>query len=112
MWFWQNGSTLGNILDTFGVFYIQCISYYWGCHEASQFFIDFRNGSIEDIRDDITQDFRYFVENCDDDGISPGVIINDNIRPLGNITNDERVGRTSGIALRDKLEESTCNHNM
>ena len=76
------------------------------------FLVDFTNDSIEDVRADITQDFGYFVENSDDDGIVPDVILNHNIRPSGNITNDERMRRNSGIALRDKLKQSICNHNM
>ena len=47
-----------------------------------------------------------------EDDIIPGVIVNDNTRPSGNITFEERVRRINGIQLRNQLKEAISNHNM
>ena len=84
-----------------------------GAMRLHNFLVDYRNNELEDIRTDLSQDFAAFVsDNTDDDAIVPGVILNDNRRPRGRISDDERTRRNKGIELRDKLKLSLANHNM
>ena len=45
---------------------------------------------------------------CDELGVLPGVIVNDNRRPSGRISDDERLRRSNGLLLINSLtNEST-----
>ena len=84
-----------------------------GAMRIHNFLVDYRNNELEDIRTDLSEDFAAFVsDNTDDDAIVPGVILNDNCRPSGRISDDERTRRNKGIEIRDKLKLSLADHNM
>ena len=77
------------------------------------FLVDYRNNELEDIKTDLSENFAAFVsDNTYDDAIVPGVILNDNCRPSGRISDDERTRRNKGIEIRDKLKLSLADHNM
>ena len=68
------------------------------------FLVDYRLNSINEIRDQLQEDFMDYIQNMHEDDIIPGVIVNDNTRPSGNITFEERVRRINGIQLRNQLK--------
>ena len=49
---------------------------------------------------------------CNELGVLPGVIVNDNRRPSGRISDDERIRRNNGLLLRNTLRQAIRDHNM
>ena len=76
------------------------------------FLIDFRKDNVDEIRSDLNEDMSNFMDRCSEVGVLPGVIVNDNRRPSGRISNDERIRRENGLALRNDLRQAIEDHNM
>ena len=76
------------------------------------FLVDFRNtGTIENNDERIERNV--FIDDMCDNGIFNMVVGNDNSRGEGGRpSNDERIRRTNGLELREKLKISLENHDM
>ena len=52
------------------------------------------------------------MDQCNKLGVLPGVIVNDNSRPSGRISDDERMRRNNGLLSRNSLRQAIKDHNM
>ena len=76
------------------------------------FLVYCRNETLKCIRKDLHDDLAGNVETIGDNGFIPGVILNDNCRPQGRMSNDEKHRRLKGMELRDGLCMKIVDHNM
>ena len=83
-----------------------------GAMRIHNFLIDFRQDNVNEIRSDLNIDMANFMDQCDVIGGLPGVIVNDNRRPSGRISDDERLRRNNGLLLRNSLRQAIKDHNM
>ena len=83
-----------------------------GATRIHNFLIDFRQDNVYEIRSDLNVDMANFMNKCDELGVLPGVIVNDNRRPSGRISDDERLRRSNGLLLRNSLRQAIKDHNM
>ena len=83
-----------------------------GAMRIHNFLIDFRQDNVNEIRSDLNVDMANFMNKCDELGVLPGVIVNDNRRPSGRISDDERLRRSNGLLLINSLRQAIKDHNM
>ena len=83
-----------------------------GAMRLHNFLIDYRQENVNELRDDLNADMTNFVSTNDDVGNMPGVVVNDNRRPPGRISSDERQRRIRGLEMRDTLRQAFIDHNM
>ena len=83
-----------------------------GAMRIHNFLVDYRDDNMNDMRKDLADDLVSHMETVAESGTLPGVVVNDNHRPRGRISNDEKVRRLKGIDLRDELCMKIANHNM
>ena len=83
-----------------------------GAMRIHNFLIDYRQDNVNEIRDDLNADMANFMSRNDDDENLPGVVVNDNRRPPGRFSNDERARRFHGMEIRDRLRQAFLDHNM
>ena len=76
------------------------------------YLVDYQNDDIDNIRHELNQDLNHHVSNLDLDGDIPGVVLNDNRRSRGRISDDERSRRIKGFEVRDKLRNDLMKHNI
>lgn len=83
-----------------------------GAMRLHNFLIDYRQDNVNEIRNDLNADMTNFMSTNDDIGNMPGVVVNDNRRPRGRISYDERQRRIQGLEIRDRLRQAFIDHNM
>ena len=70
------------------------------------------NDTIKDIQKDFHDDLASHLEIIVDTSDVIGVTVNDNYRPSGRVSNDEKVRRQDGVLIRDKLCQKLADYNM
>ena len=76
------------------------------------FLIELRQDNVNEIRSDQNTDMDNVMDQCNELGVLPSVIVNDNQRPSGGISDGAKLRRDNGLLLRNKLRQAIKDHNI
>ena len=83
-----------------------------GVMQLHKFLVDFRNDSKDEIQNYFNEDRNNYIINSTQDFTYPGVVVNENRRPGGRTTNEERDRRLVELAIRDNFRQAFVDHNI
>ena len=76
------------------------------------FLVDYRNEIVAVTGQYLNSHLAAHLQNISEYDEIAGVFHNDNCRPVGRVSNNERIIQSNGIARRDKVRNNIDNHHM